>query len=83
MSSAAPSVPCTAIVWSIPPVGAPTTSVSARMEASTKRSRTSSVSSTPMRSSRAVPTEPSSAADDDSPAPGGTLLVDQEASPGT
>ena len=83
MSSAAPASPKTATVWSMPPVGAPTTSVSARMQASISSRRRSSVSSRPIRSARATATEHSSAADDESPAPTGTRLSTSRSTPGT
>lgn len=73
MRRAAPSWPWTATVWSIPPVGAPTTSVSARTAASTMSS-----CGPP---SRATPTAHSSAADEDSPAPTGTVLSTSTSNP--
>ena len=79
MSSAAPSSPRTATVWSMPPVGAPTTSVSARMAASMRVPG----GPPPTSSSSAIPTEHSSAADDDSPAPSGTRLSTNRSTPGT
>ncbi len=63
-----------AIVWSIPPVGAPATSASARMHAATRSRRTPAVSSRPVRPATATATAHSRAAEEESPAPNGTVL---------
>ena len=83
MSRAAPGSASSATVWSMPPVGAPATSVSARMQASTRRRRCGSPSASPTRWAIATATEHSRAADDDSPAPSGTVLSTHTSSPGT
>ena len=62
----------------MPPVGAPTMSFSAWRAAVTSSGRDSPRSS---RSSTAAATEQVSAAEDDSPAPGGTSLSTSTASP--
>ena len=67
----------------MPPVGAPATSVSARMQASTRARRSVSLSSRPARWAIATATEHSRAADDESPAPSGTVLSTHTSSPGT
>ena len=83
MSSAAPGSASKATVWSMPPVGAPATSVSARMQAVTSRRRPASSSATPARWAIATATEHSRAAEDESPAPSGTVLSTHTSSPGT
>ncbi len=83
MSSAVPGSASSATVWSMPPVGAPATSLSARMHASTRLRRSASPSASPARWAIATATEHSRAADDDSPAPSGTVLSTHTSSPGT
>ena len=83
ISSAAPGSANIATVWSMPPVGAPATSVSARMHAATRRSLVARSSGMPATEATATATEHSRAADDDSPAPSGTVLSTQTSSPPT
>ena len=70
--------------WSIPPVGAPATTFSARSHAAASRARPSSErpSPNPARSSTAIATAHSRAADDDRPAPTGTWPSTQTSRPG-
>ena len=67
-------VQCIAAAWSMPPVGAPAMSFSARWHAAARTSRPSGESSRPRpkRSDTAAATAHSSAAELDSPAPRGT-----------
>ena len=83
MSSAAPGSASIDTVWSIPPVGAPAISVSARMHAATSASRTSGVTSVPTRAVTAMATAHSIAAELDRPAPSGTVLSTSRSAPGT
>ena len=83
MSSAAPGRASSATVWSMPPVGAPATSVSARMQACTHANRAASSSGRPTTAAIATATEHSSAADDERPAPRGTVPSTHTSSPGT
>ena len=81
-SRAASASPNSAIVWSIPPVGAPATSLSARMQARTSEERTPSSTAIPASSAAPRATEHSMAAELDSPAPSGTLLSTVMSMPG-
>ena len=70
-----------AIVWSIPPVGAPATSLSARMQALTRPARRSSSRLAPTVAATATATAHSIAAELDSPAPSGTRLSTTRSAP--
>ena len=83
MSRAEPSVASIETVWSMPPVGAPTYSVSARTQAWASRSRTLSVRGRSSRPATATATAHSRAAELDRPAPIGTSLSMRISSPGT
>ena len=69
MNTAEPRAPNSDANWSMIPVGAPTTSFSARWQA---RASSVRLAPSPCRSSSASATAQSSAADDDSPDPVGT-----------
>jgi len=79
-NSTLPAVQLSAASWSMPPVGAPTKSFSALR---VTLSSSPADSRSPSRSSTAVATAQVSAADDDSPAPGGTVLSSAMRRPGT
>ncbi len=83
ISSACPRRAKAAIAWSIPPVGAPTMSFSARMHSLTIRSRRVSSRSRPATSQAAIATATSSEAELDSPAPRGTRPSTSRSRPGT
>ncbi len=85
ISSAWPSSAISEAAWSMPPVVAPTTSFSARTQAraSSRRPSGLSPSPSPFRSSTASAVAHSNAADDDSPAPNGTVSTTARSSPAT
>ncbi len=83
-SSAWPGSASMAMVWSMPPVGAPTYSFSARTHAAANRRRSArSVRSSSSSPARAVATEHSRAAELDRPAPTGTSESIVASKPGT
>ena len=78
--------PSSDAAWSMPPVAAPTISFSARTQAAASSRRPvgrSRRGPSPNRSSAASAVAHSSAADDDSPAPSGTVSVTSRSSPRT
>ena len=83
MSRAVSASASSETVWSMPPVGAPATSDSARMHAAARSRRASGVVSIPSRSATATATEHSSAAELDRPAPSGTVPSTKTSTPGT
>ena len=82
ISSAEPSSASRETVWSIPPVGAPATSDSARMQAAASRRRPSASSGRSSSEASATATEHSRAAELESPAPTGTLVSIAMSTPG-
>ncbi len=79
-NSACPSVARSDASWSMPPVGAPTKSFSARRDTA---SRSAAPSPASKSSSSAVVTEHTTAADEDNPAPDGTVLSSAMSTPPT